>query len=240
MEVVKVYAGDTLFFIEKSKLLKATFFKSLINFQGVDDEIKTDLEADVFKFIVEHAKYGKITSRLSRAEIKKINQMADYIQYHPLMHNNFLKPKTVIVEFFLIEDWPKATVEFLSDADEYLISRLEEYDKFYVNKVTKKIGSDFLGMFFNIKLESEIMDRYNQILACLKRIEEVLLMSIFKIDFVNTAKKIYCHTTYTADKLSAIPTFKFEKSFYLEDCDNQSIVTIRDFSLIDRPVIYRS
>jgi hypothetical protein len=88
MDIITVRACDTLFHIERTKLIQSEFFKRLLDFQDtcmledIHREVIVDLEPDIFTYIVDHMKFGSLYVDYSdHVLFDKLLKMSDYIQY---------------------------------------------------------------------------------------------------------------------------------------------------------------
>lgn len=272
IELVKIYACDVLFYMSKENLLKSQYFKGLLSFeqslkeqsfeekanqeQTLDDseltpvkelELKTDLEPDIFKYIVEHSKYNNIAANLTYIELKKIRNMANFLLYNPLMKTT-IKPDVLDIQIIISKaGWNEAPQIIIKcDNFDYLQYCMEyANESFYINKITNKIGQDFLYETYfkvNVFQDEKIIERYYKLLQCIGLLRKDLKMSIGKIEMINISNKICAYITFIGDDLDSIPcTFKFTKSYYHvhdEKDSSKSIIILRDFSLDDFPMIY--
>jgi hypothetical protein len=259
--IIKVYACDTIFHVEKSKLEKSGFFKHQLSFNSLSsidlydkeyEEIKTDLEPEIFQHIVFHMKYVNMNRTLTQIELEKINLMADYLLYGPLMKNRVIKPETLKMCIMVTGgEWrknPVITIQSNNMDYIYHCMRNAHPDTFYINKIENKVGNDFLYVnYFNFKGNFPIktIDRYYGFLSEIKLMQHDLCLSIGHIEVIFVDSKRYAYVTFLGDDLHSSPcNTKFKKLPHdmfeekKEVCD--PAIIIRDYTPDDFPIVYYS
>jgi hypothetical protein len=252
-EIVKVYACNREFTIRQNALEKAEFFKCKLHFEQNNWfennilKIKTDLEPDTFSHVIEHMKYNSCThlNNIKYEERQRIKQMAEYIQYSPLMNKEILKPKEMVMEIVDSDIYIDTDVD--TDGQNYVISCMENKypGTFFFDKISKKIPNTFVKKtyeidmlickYFSSRKEAErILNITSTVVDFLKKIQKDIKMSMHNILIhMENYRILYIKVKWIGDDMLSIPClFVFDSMPYRKytECKRNATITIINFS----------
>jgi hypothetical protein len=248
--IIKIYACDTIFYVEQSKLEKSGFFRHQLSTTDSYD-IKTDLEPEVFQHIVFHMKYKNVNRTLTRIELEKVNLMADHLLYEPLMKNRVIKPEIlkmcIMVTCVGRRENPIIAIQSNNMDYVYHCMRNAHPNTFY--KVENKAVNDFLcANYFNYAgfRPVKTVERYYAFLSEVELMRKDLCLSIGHIEVIFTDSKRYAYVTFLGDDLNSSPpcNTKFKTLPYdmfeekKEVCD--PAIIIRDYIPNGFPIVHYS
>lgn len=231
MITIQINANENIFYVSTSDLCKSDYFKSLLNFEknAKDEEryvVRVDFEVDIFKYIIEHMKYGNISTSLSLDEKNKISQMADYLLYEPLMDVRMIQPP--LSEFKVSIDTDTNTIS--SDQMDYVRQCLES--KYSFNPITKTFSSECITSIYNFGSTltyHKDMDTYmfesNGEMKRISKFTNDLNASIVNMTiYIKPINMVDIYLTLKCDGMLSVPSYRPFKTYM---CLNP-VVTIFD------------
>jgi hypothetical protein len=259
--LVEIKTTTETFVIAREKLMNTKYFKALLEFPSskgilINDEksiIETDFESDTFKYIAEHMKYGSVHGNLTLDQLQRVNQMADYICYGPLMKKNIIKPDELELHIFFdhskYNSW-KIRIESNTTNGMDYVQYCMQYkypELFYYNSVKKEIGVDFLEEIYASEFKDKykgnnIIERYSLFTNIISLIQKDLRMSIKQIlYFENDNYKKYAIVKFIGDDLTSFPCgMSFNSLSYTDFLlkNISPIVLLHDFQLDKIPKVW--
>jgi hypothetical protein len=157
MDLITIYAGKTPFVFSHATLDKIPYFRAAAAFEGICEDIHTELDPETFAYIEAYVKYGSVNVPVEFDE--KVDRMADFLCLARKINDLHFVPS--YVEITMVCGGCNSFIK--TSEDKYVINALSrKYADFYYNRVHDLIDAPFVNKHFPMGNPSEF-NIYNPI-----------------------------------------------------------------------------